>query len=91
MSLLTALILKNSHIFGGTYFIFLKKNIRDKTWKAFSIKYGPQWKNQESSSQVRHMLVLFYNLVAFMLLNSNFVIELLKLSIKWNLKGSGMT
>ena len=42
MSLLTALIVKNSHIFAGTYFIILE-DVLDKSWKAFNIKFGPQW------------------------------------------------
>ena len=38
MFLLTALIIKNSHILVGIYFIF-QKNILDQTWKAFNTKF----------------------------------------------------
>ena len=34
MSLLTAPVVKDSHIFGEIYFIFLK-NVLKQTWKAF--------------------------------------------------------
>ena len=37
MSLLTAFIVKNSHILAGIYFIFLKKAL-DQTEKAFNTK-----------------------------------------------------
>ena len=39
MSLLTAFIVKNSHILAGIYFIFLKK-VLEQTWKAFNTKFG---------------------------------------------------
>ena len=48
LSLLTALIVKNSHILAGICYIFLK-NILDQTWKASNTKFGPQWKDQEST------------------------------------------
>ena len=41
MSLLTAPIVKNSHILAGVYFIFLK-NILDQSSKSFNIKSWPQ-------------------------------------------------
>ena len=63
MSLLTALIVKNSHILGRIYFIFLK-NILNQTWKAFNTKFGPQWKDRKSSYQVRQVLAVFCKLVA---------------------------
>ena len=66
MSLLTALIGENSHILGGIYFIFLK-NRRRPTWKAFNTKFGPQWKDRESSYQVRQILAFFCKLVALIL------------------------
>ena len=40
MSLLTAGTVKNSQMLAGIYFIFLE----NQTWKAFNIKFGPQWK-----------------------------------------------
>ena len=36
MPLLAALIVKNSHILSGIYFIFLK-NVLEQMWKAFNI------------------------------------------------------
>ena len=41
--------------------------IVDETWKAFNIKFGPPWKDRESSYQVRQMLALFCKLVALIL------------------------
>ena len=40
MFLLTAPIVKNSHILAGIYFIFLK-TVLDQTQKAFDTKFGP--------------------------------------------------
>ena len=48
MSLLTALVVQNSHILAEIYFIFLK-DVLNQTWKAFSTKFGPQWKDRGSS------------------------------------------
>ena len=48
MSLLTALIFKNSHILARIYFMFLN-NILDQTWNAFNTKFGPQKKDREIS------------------------------------------
>ena len=47
MSLLTDLIVKNSQILAGIYFIFLRLHPRpwrclDQTWKTFNTKFGPQ-------------------------------------------------
>ena len=90
MCLLTALIVKNGQSLAGIYFIFFKKNILDQTWKAFNTKFGPQWKNRESSYQVRQVLVLFCKLAALILgENCGKALDLQKLSNKLNLKGSG--
>ena len=43
--LLTAPIVKNSHILAGIYFVFLK-DVLDQTLKTFDTKFGPQWKDQ---------------------------------------------
>ena len=81
------LIVKNSHILAGIYFTFLKIGV---TWKAFNTKFRPQWKDWESSYQVRQILVLFCKLVSLILgWNCVRVLELQKLSNKSNLKGSG--
>ena len=60
MSLLTTLIVKNSHIFAGIYFIF-QKNVLDQTWNTFDTKIEYQWKDRETSYQVRQILALFSN------------------------------
>ena len=39
----------------------------DQTWKPFNTKCGLQWKDQESSYQVRQILALFCMLVALIL------------------------
>ena len=44
-----------------------KKNLLDQIQKSFNTIFGPQWKDQKSSYQVRQMLALFCNLVALML------------------------
>ena len=66
MSLLTAPILKNSHILAGIYFIFLK-NFLKQTWKSFNTKFRPQCKDQKSSYQVKQILELLCNLFALIL------------------------
>ena len=66
MPLLTALIVKNSHIMVGIYYISLK-NLSRPNLKAFNIKLGLQRTNWESSYQVRRILALFYKLFALLL------------------------
>ena len=58
MTLLTALTVEDSRILAGIYFIFLERVI-DQTWKAFNIKLGALWKDQEGSYWVRQILALF--------------------------------
>ena len=65
--------------------------------KAFDTKFGPQWKDWESSNQVRQILPLFCKLVALILSQKLYfksktvskALELPKLSNKTNLKVSG--
>ena len=66
MSLLRALIVRNSHILPGIYFILYKNNL-DQTWNAFNAKFEPQRKDGESSYQVRQILALFCRLIALTL------------------------
>ena len=66
MSLLTAPIVKNSDMLAGIYFIFLR-NALDQTWNSFDTEFRPQWKDRESSYQVRQNLALFCKLVALTL------------------------
>ena len=63
LMLKTAFIVKNSHIFAGIYFIFLK-NVLYQTLKSFSGKFGSHWKARKSSYQVRNVLAPFCTLVA---------------------------
>ena len=53
MPLLTALIVQNSHILAGIYFIFLKKRPRPNL-KGFNIKFWPLWKDRKISYQNCH-------------------------------------
>ena len=66
MSLLTAPIVKNSHIYARIYFIFLK-NFLKQTWKSSNTKFWPQWKDRESSYEGRQILatalILVWDLV----------------------------
>ena len=78
MSLLTALIVKNSHVLAGIYFIFLE-NATVETWKSFNTKFGPPWKDRERSYQERQTLALFFF----------FALKLPELSNRSNLEGSG--
>ena len=63
MSLLTYLILKSADILTAIYFVFPNEHPRP-TWKAFNTKFGPKWKDTESSYQLRRIVALFYKLVA---------------------------
>ena len=47
-------------------FIFLR-NVTDQTLKASNTKFGPQWKDQKSSFQVRKIVALFCKSVALAL------------------------
>ena len=65
MSLLTVWIVKSNSL-AGICFIFLK-DVLDYTWKAFNTKFRPQWKDRESSYQVRPILAPFCKLVSLIL------------------------
>ena len=52
--------------FAEIYFFFLE-NVIYQTSKAFSAKFGPQWKGWKSSSQVKQSLALSCQLVALIL------------------------
>ena len=66
MSLLTALIVKNSHILAVIYFTFLKY-VLNQTWKAINTKLVPRWKDRDGSYQIREILGQFSKLVALSL------------------------
>ena len=63
---LMAKFVKKGHVLGRIYFIFLK-NILKQSWDTFNTKFGPQWKDQKSSYQVRQILAIFSNLTAIFL------------------------
>ena len=86
MSLLTALIVKNSYILAGIYYVFLK-NVLYQTWKAFHTKFGPQCKDRESSYQVRGTLALFCKSVDLIL--GWDCVKGFRISNKLNFKGFG--
>ena len=86
MSLLTALIVKNSHILAGIYFYLSKQ-----TSYTLNTKFGPQWKkDRESIYQVRQILARFCVSVA-QILGWNCIkgLRVKKMSNKSNLKMSG--
>ena len=66
MSLLPTKFVKNSHIWGKIYFIFLK-NVLKQTRNSFNIKFQAQWKACSSSYQLKQILALFSNLTPLIL------------------------
>ena len=58
MSLLAAPIIKNSHIYAGTYSIFLKI-VLNQSSKYFNTNFRNQWKDRKRSYQLKQILVLF--------------------------------
>ena len=66
MSLLIALIVKNSHILGWNLFYLSKKRSRPN-WKAFNTKFGPQWKDRERIRESTTNFSVFCKLVALTL------------------------
>ena len=66
MSLLTAQIVKNSHVLAGVYFIFLKEHPGTKL-KVVRYRIRNSVKRSEKCYQVRINLALFCNLVALIL------------------------
>ena len=59
-------LLKTVIFVAEIYFIFLE-NVMHQTSKAFNTKFGPQWKDRKSSSQVKQIFALFCKLVALIL------------------------
>ena len=58
MSLLTTLIIRNSHNLAGMYFIFLKKRLRPNL-NVFNAKFGSELKYRESSYQLGQVFSAF--------------------------------
>ena len=59
-------LLKTVILLAEIYFIFVESVIH-QTLKAFNTKFGPQWKDRKSRSQVKEMFALFCKLVALIL------------------------
>ena len=66
MLLLTTSFVNSSHIKAIIVFIFLK-NVLKQTWNSFNTKFQTQWKDRESSYQVRGILGSFCHLIALIL------------------------
>ena len=66
MFLLTAKLVKNSHIQARIFFIFLK-DVLKQTWNSFNTKLQTQCKDGKSSDQVRQILAHFFHLIALIL------------------------
>ena len=62
MSLLKTKFLKNSHIWGKIYLIFLK-NVLKQTRNSFNTKFQAQWKACSSSYQLKQILAVFCDLI----------------------------
>ena len=60
MSLLTAPIVKSSHILAKIY-------VLHQTWKFFNTKCGTQWNDWKNSSQEIKILTFFYKFVSLIL------------------------
>ena len=63
MLLLRGKIVKNSHIYGRFFFIFLK-SILKQTWNSLSNKLQTQWRDRENNYQVRIIFRLFSHIIA---------------------------
>ena len=66
MFLLTTYSVKNSHIWGRIFFVFLN-NVLNQTCNAFNTKFQRQSKDQNSSYQVRKNFAFFVKLIALTL------------------------
>ena len=66
MSLLPTKFVKNSHIWGKIYLIFLK-NVLKQTRNSFNTKFQAQWKACSSSYQLKQILAVFCDLIPLIL------------------------
>ena len=51
-------LVKNSHIYGSIFFIFLE-NVLKQTWNSFNTNIQPHWKDRKSSYQASIVLGIF--------------------------------
>ena len=70
MSLLKTKFVKNIHLLGKIYLMFLK-NVLKQTRNSFNTKFQAQWKARKSSYQVRQILPLFCDLIPLILRQSS--------------------
>ena len=70
MSLLETKFVKNSHILGKIYLIFLK-NVLKQTRNSFNTKFQAQWKACSSSYQLKQILAVFLDLISLILCQSS--------------------
>ena len=70
MSLLETKFVKNSHILGKIYLIFLK-NVLKQTRNSFNTKFQAQWKACSSSYQLKQILAVFFDLISLILCQSS--------------------
>ena len=66
MSLLPTKFVKNSHIWGKIYLIFLK-NVLKQTRNSFNTKFQAHWKACSSSYQLKQILAAFFDLISLIL------------------------
>ena len=66
MSLLEIKFVKNSHILGKIYLIFLK-NVLKQTRNSFNTKFQAQWKACSSSHQIKQISAVFCDLIPVIL------------------------
>ena len=66
MSLLETKFVKNSHILGKIYLIFLK-NVLKQTRNSFNTKFQAQWKACSSSYQLKQILAVYCDLIPLIL------------------------
>ena len=66
MFLIKVKLVKNSHIYGCIFFIFLK-NVLKQTQNSFNTKFQHHWKDKKSSYQEKQVLGLFCHLIALAL------------------------
>ena len=71
MSLVTAVIVKNSYIYTGIYFVYLKTVLK-QTWIPVNTTFWLPWNDWKKREQVWQILALLCNLVDW-ILGSNFV------------------
>ena len=66
MSLLPTKFIKNSHIWGKIYFIFLK-NVLKQTRNSFNTKFQAQWKACSRGYHLKQILAVYCDLIPLIL------------------------